>query len=200
MEAKRPPRTDGRPRLRVLLLLSWLNGDGAERVAVHLTNRSDATLFDMRMGLLRRAGPCLPPVDPSRLHFRRRGERAFPPHRLARSAIVAPFVYRSIVREVRPDVVNCRFGPRELIRHDVSGLPPEDVGALAQGLDRLLGDSALRARLGAGGRERVEALRPDRALPLHARLFEEQAAPRRTSGLAGVAPAETGALLLEGAD
>jgi len=103
------------PRLRVLLLLSWLNGGGAERVAVHLMNRSDPSRFDMRMGLLRRAGPYLPLVDPARIHHRDWGERWFPsegsdrsfyaPHRIAMSAMVAPLVYRSIIREVRPDVV-----------------------------------------------------------------------------------------------
>lgn len=102
-------------RLRVLLLLSWLNGGGAERVAVHLMNRSDASRLDMRMGLLRRSGPYLPLVDPARLYHRDWGERYFPsegsdrsfyaPHRLAMGGIVAPLVYRSIIREVRPDVV-----------------------------------------------------------------------------------------------
>lgn len=109
------PRSADGPPLRVLLLLSWLNGGGAERVAVHLMNRSDPSRLDMRMGLLRRAGPYLPLVDPTRIHHRDWGERWFPaegnersfyaPHRMAMSAMVAPLVYRSIVREVRPDVV-----------------------------------------------------------------------------------------------
>jgi len=34
-------------------------------------------------------------------------------------------------------------------------VPPGDAGALAAGLGRLLGDPALRARLGAAGRQRV---------------------------------------------
>src|SRR3569623_326105 len=103
------------PRLRVLLLLSWLNGGGAERGAGHLMNRSDPARLDMRMGLLRRAGPYLPLVDPARIHHRDWGERWFPsegsdrsfyaPHRMAMSAAVAPLVYRSIIRELRPDVV-----------------------------------------------------------------------------------------------
>src|SRR5436309_1212471 len=93
-------RSADRPRLRVLLLLSWLNGGGAERVAVHLMSRSYPAQFDMRMGLLRRAGPCLPLVDPARLSHRDWGESWFPsegsdrsfyaPHRLAMSAAVAP--------------------------------------------------------------------------------------------------------------
>jgi glycosyltransferase involved in cell wall biosynthesis len=420
------PRSDDGPRLRVLLLLSWLNGGGAERVAVHLMNRGDPSRLDMRMGLLRRAGPYLPLVDPARLHHRDWGERWFPsegsdrsfyaPHRLAMSAAVAPLVYRSIIREVRPDVVmsfakgtnlvagwgmagmgarrpcwiaregnntlraiedeasgplaarlataltrlcyrsadcvlvnaramagnlhealgvpehrlrvihnpidiegvraqaaeplpemparpfvvavgrlerqkghdlllrafaasgaaaghdlvivgqgqreaelrglavrlgiadrvrfeaftdnpwawvkrarlfvfpsrwegfpnalgealacgtaalaaDCRFGPRELIRHGESGwlVAPEDVDALAGGIDRLLGDDALRARLGAGGVARAEALRLEAILPFYADLFAEQAALRR---LGGAAPAEGGwtAPLLEAAD
>jgi len=88
-----PSRTGDGPRLRVLLLLSWLNGGGAERVAVHLMNRSDPDRLDVRMGLLRRAGPYLPLVDPERLSHRDWGEKYFPsegsdrsfyaPHRLA---------------------------------------------------------------------------------------------------------------------
>lgn len=35
-------------------------------------------------------------------------------------------------------------------------VPPQDSGALAAAINRLLGDAALRARLGAGGRRRVE--------------------------------------------
>ncbi|MDB5693071.1 MAG: glycosyl transferase, group 1 [Alphaproteobacteria bacterium] len=425
------PSPDGR-RLRVLLLLSWLNGGGAERVAVHLMNRSDPARLDMRMGLLRRAGPYLPLVDPERIHHRDWGERWFPsegtdrsfyaPHRLAMSAAVAPLVYRSIVREVRPDVVmsfakgtnlvanwgmagmgagrpawiaregnntlraiddeasgpfaarvaravtrrcyraadcvlvnaremagnlhealdvpedrlrvihnpvdieavraqaveplpnaparpfivavgrlerqkghdlllrafaasagsagheliivghgqreaelralaaalgiadrvrfeaftdnpwawvararlfvfpsrwegfpnalgealacgtaalaaDCRFGPRELIRHDVSGwlVPPEDAVALAGGLDRLLGDDALRARLGLGGVKRAEELKLGAILPLYADLFAEQAELRRhrlgASGAAGAQwGAEPAAPAFEGAD
>jgi glycosyltransferase involved in cell wall biosynthesis len=393
-------------RLRVLLLLSWLNGGGAERVAVHLMNRSDPERLDLRMGLLRRAGPYLPLVDPARISHRDWGERFFPsegsdrsfyaPHRLAMSAATAPFVYRSIMNEVRPDVVmsfakgtnlvagwsmagmgknrpawiaregnntlraiedeassrlaaraaaaltgrcyrgadcvlvnahamagnlhealgvpegrlrvihnpvdiegvraqaaeplpsaperpfivavgrlerqkghdlllrafaasekasghmlvivgrgqreaelralaaelgiaervrfeaftdnpwtwvararlfvfpsrwegfpnalgealacgaaalaaDCRFGPGELIRHGESGwlVPPEDVEALAGGMDRLLGDDALRARLGAGASARAEELRLEAILPLYANLFAEQAELRR---------------------
>ena len=38
-------------RARVMLLLSSLNGGGAERVAVHLINRCDPDIVDVRIGL-----------------------------------------------------------------------------------------------------------------------------------------------------
>jgi glycosyltransferase involved in cell wall biosynthesis len=49
------------------------------------------------------------------------------------------------------------WGP-EVIEHGVSGLlsPENDIGALAAAMARLLDDAELRARLGEGGRRRVE--------------------------------------------
>lgn len=49
-------------------------------------------------------------------------------------------------------------GVRTLNQHEVTGLsvPPGDADALAAALNRLLGDSALRARLGDAGRRRAE--------------------------------------------
>jgi glycosyltransferase involved in cell wall biosynthesis len=396
-----PPAAEG-PRLRVLLLLSWLNGGGAERVALHLLNTQALGALDVDMGVLRREGDYLGQADLSRVHHRRWGERLFRTgsdtsfyhlHRLALAAIVAPRIFRSIVEELRPDVVmsfakgtnlvahralagmgarrpvwiaregnnllratgdeatgafgqrvamaltrkayraadcvlvnsdqlagslagwlglepgrvrvinnpidvdrvrrqaaeplaaepsrpfivsvgrlqyqkghdillrafaasafrdshdvvlvgrgsderrlralaaelgigtrvrfepfadnpwnwvaraelfvlpsrwegfpnalgealacdtavlaaDCRFGPGELVEHEVNGwlIPPEDAPALTAALDRLLGDSALRARLAAGGRERVEAFRLGRIIPQYVRLFQEQAA------------------------
>jgi glycosyltransferase involved in cell wall biosynthesis len=102
------------PGLKVLLLLSWLNGGGAERVAVHLLNRQALGRADIRMGLLRREGPYLEDADQSRIHHREWGQRLFPSgsdssfyriDRLALGAFVAPRIFRSIIREVRPDVV-----------------------------------------------------------------------------------------------
>ena len=45
----------------------------------------------------------------------------------------------------------------EIIEHDVTGyvVPPDDVSGLAQHLERLLTDPALRRQMGARGRERV---------------------------------------------
>lgn len=47
----------------------------------------------------------------------------------------------------------------EIVEHDVTGLlvPPDDVGALQQAIDRIEHDPALAARLGAAGRERMRA-------------------------------------------
>jgi glycosyltransferase involved in cell wall biosynthesis len=104
--ARRPPR--------VLLLLSWLNGGGAERVAVQILNTQALGAADVSMGLLRMEGPYLEEADRGRIHHRRWGERLFPsgsdssyyrPHRLALGAAVAPLVFRSIIRAVKPDVV-----------------------------------------------------------------------------------------------
>ncbi|MEA3004232.1 MAG: hypothetical protein QOH81_3020, partial [Sphingomonadales bacterium] len=100
---------------------------------------------------------------------------------------------------------DCRFGPGELIRHGVSGwlVPPEDVEALAGGLDRLLGDAGLRAGLAAGGTGRAEELRLEAILPLYADLFAEQAALRRRCGTAAAGrgwQCEPAAPLLEAAD
>jgi glycosyltransferase involved in cell wall biosynthesis len=48
-------------------------------------------------------------------------------------------------------------GSREIVRHNDNGLlvPPRDVAALADALERLIADPALRARMGTRGRERV---------------------------------------------
>lgn len=110
-------RGDGDP-LRVLLLLSSLHGGGAERVAVHLLNHLDSARFDVRMGLLRAAGPWLGHVDPGKAdriiaapggdrHFVFDGANAsfYRPDTLIASAARAPLAFRRMIRDVRPDVV-----------------------------------------------------------------------------------------------
>jgi hypothetical protein len=54
-------------------------------------------------------------------------------------------------------VTDCPWGPGEIVRHDVDGwlVPPEDVAALAEGLDLLMGDPALRERLAAAAQRNV---------------------------------------------
>jgi glycosyltransferase involved in cell wall biosynthesis len=56
-------------------------------------------------------------------------------------------------------------GTAELIEDGANGLlvPPGDVGALSSAIRRLLRDDGLRARLGAEGRDRVEASFAERA-------------------------------------
>lgn len=46
--------------------------------------------------------------------------------------------------------VDCKTGPKDIIRHEVNGLlvAQEDDGALAAGLERLFGDEGLRSSLG----------------------------------------------------
>jgi GalNAc-alpha-(1->4)-GalNAc-alpha-(1->3)-diNAcBac-PP-undecaprenol alpha-1,4-N-acetyl-D-galactosaminyltransferase len=53
---------------------------------------------------------------------------------------------------------DCPNGPRDIVRDGVDGLliPPDDVNALAKGMDRLMADPVERQRLGARAMEVVE--------------------------------------------
>ncbi|RMG03115.1 MAG: glycosyltransferase family 1 protein [Planctomycetota bacterium] len=59
----------------------------------------------------------------------------------------------------KPVVATATQGPREIVSHDRTGLlvPPGDLGALVGALQRVIADSALRARLGAAAQEHVWA-------------------------------------------
>ena len=102
-------------RLRVMLLLSSLHGGGAERVAVHLMNRSDSAQFDVRMGLLRRAGPFLDAVDPERvdaspiaqkwLSVEGLNSSFYRPHKLLPAIALAPINIARMIAAHRPHVV-----------------------------------------------------------------------------------------------
>ena len=100
--------------LRVLLLLPSLHGGGAERVAVHLANRIDRSRFDLRIGLLRRAGPYLGDVDPSLvitpagsdwLHDEGANADQYRVGAMAASALRGPSGVAEMVRAARPEVV-----------------------------------------------------------------------------------------------
>ena len=102
-------------RLRVMLLLSSLHGGGAERVAVHLLNCSDPAQFDVRIGLLRRAGPFLDAADPERvdaspiaqdwLAVEGHNSSFYRPHKLLPAIALAPINVARMIAAHRPHVV-----------------------------------------------------------------------------------------------
>jgi glycosyltransferase involved in cell wall biosynthesis len=77
----------------------------------------------------------------------------------------------------RPVVASAVGGLRDLVVDGETGLlvPAGDVAALRAALERLLGDAALRARLGEAGRARARAsLSWDRAVSLTLRAYEDR--------------------------
>ena len=71
--------------------------------------------------------------------------------------------------------VDCDTGPRDIIRDGEDGLlvAQNDPAALVAGLDRLLGDAALRMRLGGRAVEVVERFSPQRIRARWQALFDE---------------------------
>ena len=114
MHGNAPDYVVRRP-FKVLLLLSSLHGGGAERVAVHLLNQVDKSRHDVRMGLLRGAGPYSDRADQSRVivapegetHFNYDGPNSaqYAPGKIIGSAIRAPLAFRKMIEDERPDVV-----------------------------------------------------------------------------------------------
>jgi glycosyltransferase involved in cell wall biosynthesis len=75
--------------------------------------------------------------------------------------------------------VTTRVGALEdVIQHGETGFLAEvgDLDALTEYTARLLADPDLARRLGAGGRERVQAYRADRVWPVYEQLFKQVAA------------------------
>jgi glycosyltransferase involved in cell wall biosynthesis len=70
---------------------------------------------------------------------------------------------------------DCPTGPAELIRSQQNGLlaAREDVGALAQGLGRLLDDEQLRCGLGRQAKQDMQAFAPEKIMPLWEELLAE---------------------------
>ena len=70
---------------------------------------------------------------------------------------------------------DCNTGPRDIIRDGEDGLlvPQDDAAALAAGLDRLLGDEALRHRLASRAGEVCERFSPERIRGMWWSLFDE---------------------------
>jgi glycosyltransferase involved in cell wall biosynthesis len=76
----------------------------------------------------------------------------------------------------RPVVASAVGGLRDLVVDGETGLliPPRDVTALREALERLLADAALRGRLGAAARERVQACCSwERVTELTLRAYED---------------------------
>jgi glycosyltransferase involved in cell wall biosynthesis len=71
--------------------------------------------------------------------------------------------------------VDCPSGPAEIIRHDRDGLlvPPEDPGALAAALDRLMSSPAERRRLGSEAAGVVERFGLERVAGMWEAVIDE---------------------------
>ncbi|HET7499130.1 MAG TPA: glycosyltransferase family 4 protein, partial [Candidatus Eisenbacteria bacterium] len=74
-----------------------------------------------------------------------------------------------------PVVATAVGGVPEIVEPEATGLlvPPQDPGALAAAMARLATDPALRAAMGARGRERARAFSADRTAVLTRALYEE---------------------------
>lgn len=70
---------------------------------------------------------------------------------------------------------DCLSGPGDIVRHGVDGLlvPPLDVAALAEALDRVMSDDALRRSMGERAPEVVERFSLEHTLELWERCFEQ---------------------------
>jgi glycosyltransferase involved in cell wall biosynthesis len=66
-------------------------------------------------------------------------------------------VAREAMAHGRPVVASAVGGLRDAVEHDVTGVlvPPRDVSALRQAIERLLGDADLSRRFGEAGREKA---------------------------------------------
>jgi GalNAc-alpha-(1->4)-GalNAc-alpha-(1->3)-diNAcBac-PP-undecaprenol alpha-1,4-N-acetyl-D-galactosaminyltransferase len=78
---------------------------------------------------------------------------------------------------------DCPSGPREIVRDSVDGLlvHADDASALADGLNRLLGDAVLRSRLARRAPEVVERFALERVIGLWDRVLSETTAGRGSS-------------------
>jgi glycosyltransferase involved in cell wall biosynthesis len=88
-------------------------------------------------------------------------------------------------------VTDCPWGPGEIVQHGVDGwlVPPENVPALAQALDLLLGDEALRARLADAARRNVQRFARAQVMALWDELLEDLRASRAARAAPGARPA-----------
>ncbi|QQR91249.1 MAG: glycosyltransferase [Myxococcales bacterium] len=101
--------------IRVLFLLPSLNGGGAERVAVNVLNHANREQFEVRMGLLRRAGPYLKEISNDRvdsshfgqsvLNFDSDNRESYKLSKVIPAALLAPLNTWWMIKKNKPDVV-----------------------------------------------------------------------------------------------
>ncbi|MDA2810296.1 glycosyltransferase family 4 protein [Nocardiopsis sp. RSe5-2] len=74
---------------------------------------------------------------------------------------------------------DCPHGPAEILRHGEDGLlvANEDPDAFARALDRVMGDDALRARMGAAALRNSERYSPEAVARMHEALFRDLIGP-----------------------
>jgi glycosyltransferase involved in cell wall biosynthesis len=139
----------------------WIAGDGPER---HALQEQAAALRLERVHFLGRrddVGDLLAACDVVVLPSRREG--------LGVAALEA-------MAAARPVVASAVGGLGEAVVHERTGLlvAPDDAAALAQAVGRMIDDTALRARLGAAGPERVaEGYLPEQMVEAYERLYFE---------------------------
>ena len=151
-----------RPALRSAPLQLWIAGDGPERAA--LEARADALGIAARVSFLGRRddkADLLHACDVLLLPSRAEG--------LGVAALEA-------MACGRPVLASRVGGLAEAVLHERTGLlvPPEDAEALASALARVVGDEALRSRLGAAGPDRIaQGFRADQMCEAYAALYRE---------------------------
>jgi glycosyltransferase involved in cell wall biosynthesis len=84
----------------------------------------------------------------------------------------------------KPVVASAVGGLAELVQDGITGIhvPPGDVAALRNALERIVADAPLRARLGAAGRERAQAYSSDVVVAAWEQVFND-VLETRTQGL-----------------
>ncbi len=80
---------------------------------------------------------------------------------------------------------DCPNGPRDIVRDGVDGLlvPPEDINALAEGMDRLMADSGERQRLGDSAVEVLERFSIGKIMGMWDELVVHTSRGRAPSGI-----------------
>jgi len=102
-------------KIRVLLLLPSLHGGGAERMAALILKHHDPSRFEVRMGLLREAGPYLnelnrtqidvSPIGASLLNYDGPNAESYRLSRVVPSVALAPLNTWAMMRRFQPHVV-----------------------------------------------------------------------------------------------